>query len=154
MSIHGHFETTGLSQEEMSGNLDGRVAVVASDLSLVGFDPIGAFVRLAVDGTLEPLRGPVAFRSVTLNLQVKDRRVVLKKTTLESSGAKLSLSGAYRFDGIANLHVAADLRRLRRRWLTRAGEVDTDATPRELNFSGSLGKLVPISDTEVSRATR
>ena len=154
MSIHGHFETTGLSQEEMSENLDGRVAVVASDLSLVGFDPIGAFVRLAVDGTLEPLRGPLAFRSVTLNLQVKDRRVVLKKTTLESSGAKLSLSGAYRFDGIANLHVAADLRRLRRRWLTRADEVDTDATRRELNFSGSLGKLVPISDTEVSRATR
>jgi hypothetical protein len=154
MSIHGHFETTGLSQEEMSENLDGRVAVVGSDLSLAGFDPIGAFVRLAVDGTLEPPRGPLAFRPVMLNLEVKDRRVVLKKTTLESSGAKLSLSGVYRFDGITNLHVAADLRRLRRRWLTRADEIDTDATRRELNLSGPLGKLAPISDTVVSRATR
>ncbi len=101
MSVDGHFETTGLSQEETSGNLDGHVAVVASNLSLGGFDPIGAFVRLAVDGTLEPLRTPLTYRSVALNFQVKDRRVVLKKTTLESSGAKLSLSGAYRFDGIS-----------------------------------------------------
>lgn len=154
MTIRGHIETTGLSKEELSGNLDGHFVVVASDLSLVGFDPIGAFVRLAVNGTLEPVRGPLAFPPVTVDLQVKDRRVVLKKTNVECSGAELILSGAYGFDGIANLHVAADLRRLRRRWLTRADEVDTDATLRELNFSGSLGKLAPIPDTEVSRATR
>ena len=152
MSISGHFETTGLSQEEVSKNLEGRVTVVASDLSLIGFDPVGAFVRLAGEGTLEPLRGPVGLRSVTLNLQVHDRRVVLKKTTLEFSGARLSLSGAQAFDGPANLHVAADLQRLRRRWLTRDDEVDTEASPRELDFFGSLDKLAPISHTEVSRA--
>jgi hypothetical protein len=152
MSISGHFETTGLSQEEMSENLEGRVTVVASDLSLVGFDPVGAFVRLADEGTLEPLRGPVGLRSVTLNLQVHDRRVVLKKTTLEFSGARLSLSGAQAFDGAANLHVAADLQRLRRRWLTRIDEVDPEASPRELDFSGPLDKLAPISHAEVSRA--
>jgi hypothetical protein len=152
MSISGHFETTGLSQEEVSENLEGRVTVVASDLSLVGFDPVGAFVRLAGEGTLEPLRSPVGLRSLTLNLQFHDRRVVLKKTTLEFSGARLSLSGAQAFDGPANLHVAADLQRLRRRWLTRVDEVDTQASPRELDFSGSLDKLAPISHTEVSRA--
>jgi hypothetical protein len=152
MSLSGHFETRGLSQEEVSENLEGRVTVVASDLSLVGFDPVGAFVRLAGEGTLEPLRGPVGLRSVTLNLQVHDRRVVLRKTTLEFSGARLSLSGAQAFDGPANLHVAADLQRLRRRWLTRVDEVDTGASPRELDFSGSLDKLAPISHTEVSRA--
>jgi len=152
LSISGHFETTGLSQEEMSENLEGRVTVVASDLSLVGFDPVGAFVRLAGEGTLEPLRGPVGLRPLTLNLQVHDRRVVLKKTTLEFSGARLSLSGAQAFEGPANLHVAADLRRLRRRWLTRVDEVDTEASPREFDFSGPLDKLAPISHTEVSRA--
>jgi hypothetical protein len=152
MSLNGHFETTGLSQEEFRENLEGRVAVVASDLSLAGFDPVGAFVRLAGEGTLEPLRGPAGFRSVTLNLQVHDRRVVLKKTTLESSGARLSLSGAQAFDGPVNLHVAADLQRLRRRWLTRADDLDTEASPRELDFSGSLDKLTPVSRAEVSRA--
>jgi hypothetical protein len=152
MSINGHFQTTGLSQEEMRENLEGRVAVVASDLSLAAFDPVGAFVRLAGEGTLEPLRGPVGFPSVTLNLQVHDRRVLLKKTTLEFSGARLSLSGTQAFDGPVNLHVAADLQRLRRRWLTRADDVDTEASPRELDFSGSLDKLAPISHTEVSRA--
>ena len=152
MSISGHFETAGLSHEEMSENLEGRATVVASDLSLVGFDPLGAFVRLAGEGTLEPLRGPVGLRSVTLNLQVQDRRAVLKKTTLEFSGARLSLSGAQAFDGPVNLHVAADLQRLRRRWLTRADDLDTEASPRELDFSGSLDKLAPISHIEVSRA--
>jgi hypothetical protein len=152
MSMSGHFETTGLSQEEVSENLEGRVTVVASDLSLVGFDPAGEFVRLAGEGTLEPLRGPVGLRSVTLNFQVHDRRALLKKTTVEFSGARLSLSGAEGFDGQANLHVAADLRRLRRRWLTRVDEVDTEASPRELDFSGPLDKLAPVSHTEVSRA--
>jgi hypothetical protein len=152
MSVDGHFETTGLSQEEMRENLEGRAAVVASDLSLAGFDPVGAFVRLAGEGALEPLRGPVGFRSLTLNLLVHNRRVVLKKTTLEFSGARLSLSGAQAFDGPVNLHVAADLQRLRRRWLTRADDVDTEASPRELDFSGSLDKLAPISHTELSRA--
>jgi hypothetical protein len=152
MSINGHFETTGLSQEETSANLEGGATVVASDLSLVGFDPVGAFVRLAGEGTLEPLRGPVGLRSVTMNLQVHDRHVFLKKTTLEFSGARLSLSGAEAFDGSANVHVAADLQRLRRRWLTRIDEVDTEASPPELDFSGPLDKLAPISHTEVSRA--
>jgi hypothetical protein len=152
MSVNGHFETRGLSQQEMRENLEGRARVVASDLSLAGFDPVGAFVRLAGEGTLEPLRGPVGLRSVTLNLQVQDRRILLKKTTLEVSGARLSLSGAQAFDGPVNLHVAADLQRLRRRWLTRADDVDTEASPRELDFSGSWDKLAPISHTEISRA--
>jgi len=152
MSVCGHLETTGLTQEEMRENLEGRAAVVASDLSLAGFDPVGAFVRLAGEGALEPLRGPVGFRSLTFNLQVHDRRVVLKKTSFELSGARLSLSGELAFDGPVNLHVAADLQRLRRRWLTREGEVDTEASPPELDLSGPLDKLAPVSHTELSRA--
>ena len=152
ISVNGHFGTTGLSMEEASANLEGRVTVVASDLSLVGFDPVGAFVQLAGAGTLEPLRSPVGLRLVTLNLQVHDRRVALKKTTLDFSGARLSLSGSQAFDGPANLYVAADLQRLRRRWLTRADEGDTGASGRELDFSGPLNDLAPISHAEVSRA--
>jgi hypothetical protein len=150
MSINGHFETTGLSQEEMRDNLEGRVAVVTRDLSLAGFDPVGAFVRLAGQGALEPLRGPVGFRSLALNLQVHDRRVILKKTTLEFSGARLSLSGSQAFDGPMNLHVAADLQRLRRRWLTRGVEVDTGGSPLELDFSGPPDSLAPKSRSQES----
>jgi hypothetical protein len=152
MSVSGHFETRGLNREEVSENLEGRVTVVANDLTLAGFDPVGAFVRLAGEGSLEPPRAPVGLRSLTLNFQLHDRRVVLKKTTLEFSGAKLSLSGDQAFDGPANLHVAADLQRLRRRWLTRADEVETQTAPLELDFSGPLDKLAPVSHAEVSRA--
>jgi hypothetical protein len=154
MSVNGHFETTGRSQEEMREHLEGQATVVASDLTLAGFDPVGAFVQLAGEGTLEPLRGPVGFRSLKFNLQVHDRRVLLKKTTLESSGARLSLSGALAFDGQVSLHVAADLQRLRRRWLTQAGEVDPEASPRELDFSGSLDKLAPTSRSQESEVRR
>jgi hypothetical protein len=76
----------------------------------------------------------------------------LKKTTLDFSGARLSLSGAQAFAGPADLHVTADLQRLRRRWLNRADEVDTGPSLRELEFSGSLEKLAPVSHAEVSSA--
>jgi hypothetical protein len=154
LSVKGHFEATGLSHEEMRESLEGGVTLVASDLSLVGFDPVGEFVRLEGEGALEPFRGATVFRSVTLNLQVHDGRVVLKKTTLESAGARLNLSAAYAFDGRVNLRVGADLQHLRRRWLTRVDGVDRNASPRELNFSGPLDKLELISDTEVSHANR
>jgi len=151
MSINARLETTGLSEEELRENLEGRVAVVARDLSLAGFDPVGAFVRLAGEGALEPLRGPAGLHSVSLNLQVHDRRVALKKITLDFSGARLTLSGSQAFDGPLNLHVAADLQHLHRRWLTRADEGDIEASPLELDFSGSLDKLAPVSHTEVSK---
>jgi hypothetical protein len=152
VSMSGHFEGTGLSREELSESLEGHAVVVASDLTLAGFDPVAAFVHLAGQGTLEPLRAPVGLRSLTLNLQLHDRRVVLKKTTLEFSGARLSLSGAQAFGGPADLHVTADLQHLRRRWLNRADEVDTDAPLPDLEFSGSLDRLAPVSHAEVSRA--
>jgi hypothetical protein len=152
MSVSGHFEATGLSQEELSESLEGHATVVASDVTLAGFDPVAAFVRLAGQGTLEPLRTPVWLRSLTLNFLLHDRRLVLKKTTLDFSGARLSLSGTQAFGGPADLHVTADLQRLRRRWLNRADEVDTGASLRELEFSGSLDKLVPVSHAEISSA--
>jgi hypothetical protein len=152
MSFNGRLETTGVSEGELRENLEGRVAVAVRDLSLAGFDPVGAFVRLAGEGALEPLRGPVGLGSVKLNLQVHDRRVALNKITFDFSGARLTVLGSQAFDGPLNLHVAADLQRLRRRWLTRADEGDIEASPPELDLSGSLDKLAPVSHTEVSRA--
>ena len=154
VSMNGHFETAGLGQEEMSQNLEGRVGVVARDLSLPGFDPVGALVSLSGEGALEPLRAPAGLRSATLNFQVHDRQVVLKKTTLEFSGARLSLSGSQAFDGPVNLHVAADLQRLRRRWLSRADESDPEAPRLELDFAGSLDKLEPTSGNQESEIRR
>jgi hypothetical protein len=155
MSVSGHFETTGLSQEEMWQNLQGRAEVIAKDLSLAGFDPVGTFVRLAGQGALEPLRGPAGFRTATLSFEVHDRRVVLKKTALNYSGARLILSGDRGFDGIVNLHVTADLQHLRRRWLSRADDPDPESSPPELDLSGPLENLAPTSrnqELEVGRA--
>jgi hypothetical protein len=154
MSVNGHFETAGLSEEEMRENLEGRVVVVARALSFPGFDPVGGLVSLAGEGVLEPLRAPAALRSVTLNFQVHDRQVVLKTTTLELSGARLSLSGSQTFDGPVNLHVAADLQRLRRRWLSRTDQADPEAVHLELDFTGSLDKLVPTSSSQESEVRR
>jgi len=150
MSIDGRLETTGMNKEDLRGNLEGHVAIAVRDLSLGGFDPVGALVRLAGEGALEPLRGPAGLRSVTLNLQVHDRSVALKKVTLDFSGARLTLSGSQAFDGPLNLHVAADLQRLRRRWLTRVDEDDIETSPPELDLSGTLDKLAPKTSSQES----
>jgi len=148
LSLSGRFETAGLSREEMSQNLEGHVEMVAKSLSLAGFDPLGAFVRLTGQGALEPVRGPVTFRAVTLNLQVHDQAVVLKKTSLECSGARLSLSASRPFDGPMTVRVAADLDHVRRRWLNRSDDADPESTPPELDFSGPLDKLAPTNGSQ------
>lgn len=151
MSLDGHFDTVGLSSESIIGNLNGRVTVATSALSLAGFDPVGAFVRRSGAGSLEPSRGPVELRPLTLDLRIHDRRVDLKKTVVECSGAKLGVSGTCAFDRSATLQVAADLRRVRRRWLERTGK---DSLPRQLAFTGVLDNLAPIPDTGLSGAKR
>ena len=145
IALHGQFETTGLSQGELLDNLQGAATVTAADLSLAGFDPLGAFVRLAGEGTLEPLRTPVLVPSLKLNLQVHERRVLLLQTVLPLSGARLSFDGSQTLGGTATLHAAADLQHLRRRWLTRDDEALREASRRQLDFSGPLDKLAPAA---------
>jgi len=153
ISVSGRFQTIGLSSDEMRQNLEGSAEVIAKDISLAGFDPVGAFVRFAGEGMLEPLRGPTAFRSVTLNFEVRDRRVILSKTSLNTAGARLSLSGDGGFDGLLNLHVAADLGHLRRHWLMRADDPDPGSSPPELDFSGPLDHLALPSRSQESEVT-
>jgi uncharacterized protein involved in outer membrane biogenesis len=141
MSIHGHFDTAGLSREEMGQNLEGQVAIIAKSLSLGGFDPLDAFARLSGQGALEPVRGPVTFHSVTLDLQIRDRAVLLKSTDLQCSGARISLTASRPFDGQLDLRVSADLAHVRRRWLNRSDDADPGPSPPELDFSGPLDKL-------------
>jgi len=150
MSIHGHFDTAGLSREEMSQNLEGQVAIIAKSLSLGGFDPLDAFARLSGQGALEPVRGPVTFHSVTLDLQIRDRAVLLKRTDLECSGARISLTASRPFDGPVNLRVSADFAQVRRRWLNRSDDVDPGFSPPELNFSGPLDKLALTNRSQES----
>jgi len=150
MTLNGHFETAGLSREEMSQNLEGHAAVVARSLTLAGFDPLDAFARLAGQGALEPVRGPVTFHSVSLDLQIHDRAVVLKQTNLECSGARLSLAGIRPFDGPVSVRVAADLAHVRRRWVNRSDDVDPQSSLPELDFSGPLDKLAPTKRTQDS----
>jgi hypothetical protein len=148
----GHFETRGLGREELAGNLVGEATLRSKDLSFGDFDPLEALARQARWGTLEPVHGPVLVRSAAMTLKVRDRRVTLKSTAFELSGATLQLNGAYALGGALGLDVRADWQHLRRRWLTREDELKPSARYSEVRLVGPLDKLVVIPQVEVSRA--
>lgn len=152
LSGAGHFETRGLTREEMSANLEGQATVHLKDVSFGDFDPLDALARAARWGALEPPRGEVGLRSANLSLRVRDRHVALANCPLELAGAKLNLRGAYGFDGSLDLDLRADFRQIVRRWLTAEGASITNVLPGELHLAGPLDKLVIAPATQLSRA--
>ena len=148
----GNFETHGLGREELAENLVGTATLGSRDLTFVDFDPLNALARQARWGTLEPARSPLAARSAALTLDVRERRIVVRNTVLEISGAKLNVTGTYALGGALNLNVRADLAHLRRRWLVR--EDGSKAAKRGLvvRLTGGLDKLTAVPHPEVSRA--
>jgi hypothetical protein len=144
ISLRGHFETTGLSRLEMLDNLEAEASVTATNLTLAGFDPVAALVRSTGEGTLEPLRAPVGLHSLKLEFQLQKRVVTLSKTSVDLGGARLSFDGSEALGGAASVHVSADLRHLRRRWLTRDDDASASAESRELGLAGPLDKLEPV----------
>ncbi|HEV2350496.1 MAG TPA: AsmA family protein [Terriglobia bacterium] len=137
----GHFETRGLSHAETTSNLQGSATVNLKNVFLGGFDPLQALARQKNWGTLEPPRREVEVRSCVGTLEVHDRRVVLGNAPVGIAGARLKLTGAYKFDGAVDVDVRADMRHLTRRWLIveRAGV--TGAHVLELRLLGPLNHL-------------
>jgi len=152
ISANGHLETQGLSREEMSTNLTGEATVSLKNLSFGDFDPLGALLRDAGWGTLEPAHGQAALDSTIVTLEVRDRRVMFRKASLDLTGARLGLTGTYGFDGVVDVDVHADLRHLRRRWLSSSGDVKPDGGLGRLHLVGPLDRLVVTPEIEVSRA--
>lgn len=150
----GHFEARGLTCEEIAASLRAKGRLRLRNVFFGDFDPLEALVRKAGSGTLEPLRGEVGVRFAELDLQARDRRVILENCALELSGAKLRLGGIYAFDGTLDLDVYADLRRAARRWLT-GPDADHPAAPRaSLRLAGPLDRLAVVPESSVARASR
>jgi hypothetical protein len=140
-SGEGHFETQGLSHEEIANNLRGRATLRLKNVFLGEFDPLQALARHKGWGTLESSRGELEVKSCTGTIEIHDRRVALGNVPLEIAGAQLKVNGDYLFDGSVDLDVHADLRRLTRRWLNPAGTDVKDAHVMELHLLGPLNKL-------------
>ena len=142
----GHFETRGLSHEEMTSNLQGSATVRANKVSLGDFDPLQAVARETGWGTIEPVRGETAIKASALTLGVHDRRVVLGNTPVELGGAQLKVAGVYSFDGALDLDVRADMRHIKRRWLNTQEEGRPSAHMIEIHLAGPLGKLAVVPE--------
>lgn len=152
LSGTGHFESLGLTRGQMSANLQGRAKVNLKNVSFGDFDPLEALARANQWGTIEPARREVGLRSAVVTLEVRDRRVVLRRWPLELAGAKLELSGIYGFDGLVGLEVHADLSHVTRRWLDSEGQSDPDARLVDLHLAGPLDKLRIVPEMQVSRS--
>jgi len=149
----GHFETRGLSRDEMSAGLEGQATVRLRNVDVGDFDALAALAQRAGWGSLEAERPNSPLRSAALSLRVHDRRVSLENSLLDWTGAKLALSGTYAFDGTADLEVAADLRRIRRRWVSDEDSDPVDPVGR-LRLTGPLGRLAVTAEMELSRTVR
>lgn len=138
----GNLRTRGLAREELAENLSGQLGLRIKDMSFGDFDPLGILAQQAQWGELEPVRGTVTAPPTTLNLEIRDRRFVLKPMTLDLTGARLQCTGTYAWTGAVNLNVRTDLRRLRRRWVVRADAPQPPAPLAEVRLGGSIDHLV------------
>ncbi len=138
----GSFQTRGLAREELVDNLTGQMELRLRDISFEGLDPLGTLVQQAHWGKLEAARGSLTVPPATLNMEIRDRRFILKTTALDLSGARLQCNGTYAWAGTLNLNVRADLRRLRRRWLSREDDPRFPALLPEVRLGGPIDHLV------------
>lgn len=150
-SISGHFETRGLTRLEMRDNLLGEATVRLKNVFLGDFDPLQAIARNAGWGSLDAASGEASLRAARASLRVRDRTVFFEKNSLDFAGANLKLAGAYGFDGVLDLDLAADLRAVRRRWLDGGEESGAVQPFGSLHLAGSFDRLVVTPGVEVSR---
>jgi hypothetical protein len=150
----GNFQTRGLAREELGENLTGQMELRIRDISFGDFDPLGILAESAHWGKLEPTRGPVTAPPATLDLEIRDRRLILKTLALDLSGAGLQFDGTYPWAGALNLNVRADLRRLRRRWLEREDDPHLPAHLAEVRLGGPIDHLVVNPQEGVASAGR
>jgi hypothetical protein len=133
-------------------NLRGQATVRFRGVSFPGFDPLQAAARATSWGELEPSPLETTVRSAVSTFQVQDRNVVMTKTPVEITGAKLELSAHYGFDGTVLLNVHADFRHLARRWTDH--DEDTPASQRvaDLHLAGSLTRLALAPEVQAAQA--
>lgn len=149
-SASGHFETMGLSRQEVGSNLQGQASVRLRNVSLGDFDPLRKLARASGEGLSEAVHHETNFRAATFTLEVNNRRVTVTSSPIEFSGAQVKMSGTYAFSGAVNLNLSADLRGLTRPWLT-AADAAHPTQALKLHLTGSLHKLTVEAPQELSR---
>ena len=149
------FETRGLSRSEMSANLTATASVQLKSVSFGEFDPLQAVARQAHWGSLEPTHGEVLMPSASLTLETRDRRVLVTRQQLQIEGAGLTLNGVYNFDGHMDLAVRANLRHVKRHWISETMEEGL-APLHEADFhlAGPLAQPAVQPESQVSQASR
>jgi hypothetical protein len=154
----GHFETRALTHKELTANLQGEATVHLKHVHLGDFDPVAAVARAAGWSSLEPTGTETILRRSTATLRVHDRTVFVENDPLDLSGAKLKMDGSYSFDGVMDLEILADLRRVSRRWLSagemQTGKIDPIRRVGDLRLTGPLSQLLVAPETEASRTVR
>ncbi len=141
VNVSGRLQTRGLAREELAENLVGQLVLRVKDVSFGEFDPLGRLVEQAHWGKLEPSRSPVTLSPATLNVEIRDRRFILKTTTLDLSGSRLQCKGTYAWTGAVDLNVVADPWRFRRRWLARDELFRPTGLPLEVRLGGPIEHL-------------
>jgi hypothetical protein len=121
-------------------------------ISFGEFDPLGTLAQQAHWGTLEPVHGVVTAPPTKLNLEVRERVIILENAAIDLSGANLRFAGTYAWGGALNLNVNADLRRLRRRWLVREDDSKPTAALREVRLGGPIENLAVEPAVEISHS--
>lgn len=147
----GHFETRGLTREEMGEHLQGRAAVQLKSVGFGDFDPLQALAIATRSGALEPGRGEVSLHSAKAALQIRDRRVIVSDTPVDLAGARLILKGTYGFDGVVDLDVRADLRRISRRWLDVEGDDHASSRIVDVRLAGPFLRLSAAPEIQAVR---
>lgn len=150
-SARGHFETRGLSRQEMSAALQGQATVRLENVSWGGFDPLRAFARSVQARPLKLSGIEPNLREATATLRFAGPSVAVVSSPVDWAGARWRLTGTYGFEGTANLRLTADLGGLARHWLV--GEQVLSAPPGrlEVHLVGPLGKLVVAPPEQVLR---
>jgi hypothetical protein len=149
-----HFETRGLTRQEMGANLNALARVQLRNASFGDFDPLQALAQQAHWGRLEPVHRPVALPAILIPLQITGSRVLLSEFPLVLEGARLTLTGSYGFDGNLDLTVHSDFRHLTRGWANVEGEERPAPRMAGLHLSGALDRLVAAPEVQVTQAIR
>ncbi|HEV2426231.1 MAG TPA: AsmA family protein [Terriglobia bacterium] len=157
--LEGRLSAEGTSRAGLQSTLEGRGTLGLVNVDLGRFDPLRDAAHAADWGDLAPSRVPLILRSASLDLEVKNQRLVVKPARFQFAGAAFELSGSCAFDQSAQFESIADLRHVDRRWLASGDaanahedEADQSRVTRFL-LSGPLDALNATREERVSEAT-
>jgi len=151
-SAAGSFTSRGADSEELLRTLQGKATVQLESVNLGSFNPIRTLARHLGLDLMEAGPQPLYIPAATAHLVFRDQRAILESFPVEISGARFGLQGTYNFNGTASLLVRADLRGVRRTWVSAqssgAGPVSRMA---DFHLAGPLRNLEMVPSAQVSQ---